>query len=433
MRHTVSAWIAAISLALVCVSADGGRRPRYGGTLRLDLRAQVRNLEPADLAVDPPEAAAKEKLLQQVFETLVRLDDAGRPQPHLAVEWKHDEARKQWVFVPREGVTFQNGAAWMPAPGTLAFADEIPLDQLLRELSRPQRAITLRATDGSLVGTGPFRVSEFEAGKQIRLTAYEGYWGGRAFPDGVDVRMGRGYPEQAVDLETGQADVIEIPVTEVRRARQRGDIVTMSAPLETLALVFDRTKAPAESVREALALALDRTAIQGVLLQRQGELSAALLPQWLSGYSFVFPTERDLAKARQLAAGSPPLPFRYDRTDPVLRSVAERIALDAAEAGLTLRPGTGEGGVRLVGWRILPTDPYEALNMAATFSGAMPPKRGDPYEREGALLDGRFIIPVAHLPACYALGSRVQGWAGAKWLPSDRWDLGGVWLTEAAR
>ena len=433
MRRTVLAWIAVISLGLACGALEGARRPRYGGTLRLALRAQVRNLDPSDLAVEPLEAAAKEKVVRQVFETLVRLDEAGRPQPQLAREWTHDEVKKQWLFLPRAGVEFHNGVPWSPAPGSLAYPDDVPLDQLLRELARPQNAITLRASDGTLLGTGPFRVAEFQPGKLVKLTAHESYWGGRAFLDAVEVRMARSYAEQALDLELGQVDVVELPVTGVRRARQRGDPVATSAPLEIVALVIDRTKPPTEAVREALALTLDRPAIQGVLLQRMGEPSAALLAQWLSGYAFAFPVDRDIAKARQLAAGAPLVPFRYDRTDPVLRPVAERIALDASEAGLRLAAGAGEGGVRLTTWRITSTEPREALIELGRFAGSAPPKRGTSYERERALLDGRFILPIAHLPACYALNSRVQGWIGAKWLPSDRWDLGSIWLAEAAR
>ena len=42
-------------------------------------------------------------------------------------------------------------------------------------------------------------------------------------------------------------------------------------------------------LREALALCVDRAAIHNVLLQRQGEIRGALLPQWLSGLRSSFP------------------------------------------------------------------------------------------------------------------------------------------------
>src|SRR6266481_2117513 len=99
--------------------------------------------------------------------------------------------------------------------------------------------------------------------------------------------------------------------------------------METLALRFEGERAGA-TLREAVALAIDRGAIHNVLLQRQGEVSGALLPRWLSGYSFVFPAERSVARARQLSSGSPPLAFAYDAQDAVVRAIAERIAVNAS-------------------------------------------------------------------------------------------------------
>ena len=52
----------------------------------------------------------------------------------------------------------------------------------------------------------------------------------------------------------------------------------------------------------ALALAGDRSASHAVLFQRQGEISGALLPQWLSGYAFLFSAGQRLVA--QLVPGS---------------------------------------------------------------------------------------------------------------------------------
>jgi hypothetical protein len=48
----------------------------------------------------PPDAAPLRSL---VFETLVRLDEAGAPQPCLALSWQHDAAAKRWQFNLRPG------------------------------------------------------------------------------------------------------------------------------------------------------------------------------------------------------------------------------------------------------------------------------------------------------------------------------------------
>ncbi|MGC4053195.1 MAG: ABC transporter substrate-binding protein [Paludibaculum sp.] len=391
--------------------------------MRVEIRAVVRNLDPTDIAVEPAEAAAKEQLIGQVYETLVRLDDRGEPQPCLATSWIHDTSRRKWVFTAGPKVQFHNGVAWAPPGGIISVPDDRPIEQILRDLARPKSAVVIRGSDGAMVGTGPFRLSQFESNAGIVLTAHDNYWGGRPFLDAIEIRMGRPLREQALDFEMGRADITEIPITEVRRARQRGSIVLQSPLIETLAIVFDSAATPAQ--REAVALSLDRGAIQGVLLQKWGEASGALAPQWLSGYAFVFPTDRDVAKAKQLAAGSTPLAFAYDHQDPVLQSVAERIALNAAEAGLTLRAATGSPGLRLLRLRVTQPDLEWTLDQ---FALTLPPvqKPGSGWDREQALVEGFRVIPIVQLPASYLVSPRVR-----QWNPSIRWTLADVWLPEA--
>ena len=125
------------------------------------------------------------------------------------------------------------------------------------------------------------------------------------FLDGVEILLGRALRDQASDLDLGKADVVELGPNELRR-QPAGRSVWSSSPVRVLALVFAPRFDDAR-VREALALAVDRSAIHTVLLQRQGEVSGALLPQWLSGYAFLFPAAADLGRARQLAAGARPI------------------------------------------------------------------------------------------------------------------------------
>jgi peptide/nickel transport system substrate-binding protein len=430
MRLTAFISIVPVSLALAAGTAAA--RPHYGGTLRLEMRAIVRNLDPADVAVDSLERAAKSNILSQVFETLLRLDEKGRPQPLLAESWSHDAEHRRWVFRARKHVTFHNGWAWSPAGGELYYADDRPIEQILRDLSRLKNAIVLRTSDGSIQGTGPFKVMKFELGKSIVLTAHEQHWAGRPYLDAVVFQMGRAFRDQAQAMQLGQTDVAELPATEVRRARQRGDPVALSSPLETLALIFDRAREVPPAAREALGLALDRASIQNVLLQKMGEVSAALLPQWLSGNALAFPAERNVARARQLNPGSTLLNFYYDRQDAVLRGVAERIVLNAAECGITLRGEAGAPGVRLAWLRITSTDPDLALDEISATLGVAVERKPDPFERESALLDQFHVVPIAQLGVVHTLSPRVQGWLGAAWVAADRWDLANVWMGEAA-
>ena len=77
-----------------------------------------------------------------------------------------------------------------------------------------------------------------------------------------------------------------------------------------------------------------------MLLHKQGQPSAALLPQWVSGYDHLFKGVQDLALARQLRnpLGSlVPLSLAFDAGDDLARLIAERVALNAQAAGITLQ------------------------------------------------------------------------------------------------
>src|SRR5581483_10009416 len=172
---------------------------------------------------------------------------------------------------------------------------------------------------------------------------------------------------QFVDLQVGKADLIELAPNEMRAAADRGARIWTSAPVELLALVFGPGRgADNARLREALALSIDRAAIHNVLLQRQGVATGALLPQWLSGYAFLFPTAMDLPRARQLVAELPAadrtLPLAYDPADPQARILADRIAVNARDAGITLQvTNQPRGELRLVRARVGSLDGAIAL------------------------------------------------------------------------
>src|SRR5436190_22420807 len=91
MRRTALRWIAAGNTILaLAATLEAARRPRYGGELRVEMRATIASLEPSAVSEDPVALGAQRQWMPLVFETLVRLDDHGRPQPWLATSWTHD-------------------------------------------------------------------------------------------------------------------------------------------------------------------------------------------------------------------------------------------------------------------------------------------------------------------------------------------------------
>jgi peptide/nickel transport system substrate-binding protein len=279
---------------------------------------------------------------------------------------------------------------------------------------------------------GGFAAARWEPGKRAAFAADQNAAGGRPFLDAVEIEMARPLREQSIDLEVGKADLVELGPSELRR-QPPGRRVWSSAPVRVIALVFGERIEDAR-VREALALAVDRAAIHNVLLQRQGEVSGALLPQWLSGYAFVFAAVADAARARGLASAVPvrARSLTLGVGDPGLRPIAERIALNAsrdAGLGVSLTPSDG-ADVRLVELRIASADPARALAALAASVGAPEPPRADSlealYAAERALLEGFRVIPLFHLPEVYGAGPRVRG--GPAITPLGEWRFDNLWL-----
>jgi hypothetical protein len=278
--------------------------------------------------------------------------------------------------------------------------------------------------------TGSFAIAQWDGGRRAVYDASETAVGGRPFLDRVEVELARPLRDQSIDLDLGKADLIELGPNELRR-QSAGRKIWSSAPVRVLALVFGPRVDDAR-VREALSLAVDRGAIHRVLLQQQGEISGALLPQWLTGYAFLFPAAADTARARTLLSGMPPAArtLTLSADDAALRPIAERIALNARDVGLTVTVGPGPGDVRLSEIRIVSTDPARALTVVAAAVGASPPARAASpealYAAEKALLEGFRVVPLFHLPDVYGVSPKVKGGPGVS--PLGEWRFENLWL-----
>src|SRR6202011_2017002 len=172
-------------------------------------------------------------------------------------------------------------------------------------------------------------------------------------------------------------------------------------------------------LREALAFSVDRASIRSVLLQGAGQLAGSILPNWMSGYGFVFPTEADLPRARhqrEQVRSVPEWPVGYDASDSIARLLVERMALNAKDAGLTLRPTTpNTADLRLVRIPLAAADPWISLeNLAATEGLPKPKINGgsaeDLYSAEQAALATQRLIPLFHLPATYGASTILKNW-----------------------
>jgi len=255
-----------------------------------------------------------------------------------------------------------------------------------------------------------------------------------------------------VQLQLGRVDVIEIDPDQVRHAIDDRRRVAVSSPSELMGIFFSSTRATDPKIRvreartrEALWLAIDRAAINNVLLQRQGEPAGALLPQWISGYAFSFATAPNLPRARQARAESglaTPLRIAYDPADTLARSVTERVAVNARDAGISVQV-SALNTRGLVYDALLFRAPLQSADAQAALIGLasalypedLPLLRNaseplDQFMFERAVTLGPAggagpVVPIVHLPQAFGLSPRVNNWTQPR---DGSWRLADVWL-----
>lgn len=445
MKLTVSRWLVVVSLLFAFLAPAAARtRPRYGGTLRIETRSDP---------LKSPDGVARRLL----FDTLTQVNDNGELLPALAVSWDAQTAYHRWQFQLRDGVSFHDGSpltaeavvqslsaacvrcGWhVRAVGdSVIVTSDSPMPGLPAELARSVYAIARQARNGDPNGTGPFRFVANSNGI-LFLSANEDSWQGRPFLDAIEVYENRSVREQWLDFTVGKADLVEVPPELLRQAQQDHMTLAVAArPSDLLVLTISDELVHEDHLRESIALALDRTSLFNVIFQKQGEVTASLLPDAVSGYSFLFPTSANTVRSRELRSSQAlPLHLSVDSSDAVLQLVAERLALNLRDTGWTVRVvpqaanPNAELALRLV--HVEAGDTASALRETlADFGGAPRDDSSDPsalYRAERTFLQSHTVVPLLYLPRAYGVGGRVRNLALG---PDGRPLLPSVYLEDA--
>ena len=420
-------WIAIFgSLLLLCEMAAMARtRPRYGGTLRIDTRSDP---------LQSPNGIAR----KLVSDTLTRVDENGQVLPGLAVRWESQSANHRWQFWLRPGVHFHDGTPLTAAAvvqslsqecggcrwrvravgDSVVITSESPMPGLSAELARSQYAVLRKDDDGNFDGPGPFRIAANSNGI-LFLSATDDSWDARPLVDAIEIYGGRSIHYQWLDLSVGRADIVEVPPEQLRQAQQDHMPLAVAGRASDLVALSVAVKGALRDVRirEAIAVSVDRTALFGTIYQKQGEITASLLPNALTGYAFLFPTVPDVARARELRAQQP-LPLLHlavDTSDPVLRLVADRLALNLHDSGFNVQVVSQASTNAELTLRVVHLEAADAVSalreILADFDASDVADGADPaalYQVERSFLQSYTVVPLLYLPRAYGLSGRVR-------------------------
>jgi len=254
-----------------------------------------------------------------IFETLTRLTGQFGLQPGLATRWESSVPEK-WRFTLRPNVTFHNGQPFNAQavvetleriaqrqtrprgldPGTAKALDagtvEVNLtaanSRLAEQLANPSMGIQAAGTQAgpgpepelTPTGTGPFKFESYNPGDRLVVKAYEGYWGGKPELNSLTFRFG---PERDAGrlLATRQVELVgHVAYDSLPKVSGRTDRLVFSQPFRAQFLLLNTggvdefTTLKDDNVRRAIALAIDRDAVQKAGWPEDGEDNDTIIP-----------------------------------------------------------------------------------------------------------------------------------------------------------
>ena len=223
-------------------------------------------------------------------------------------------------------------------------------------------------------------------------------------------------------MGVARADIVEVPAEQIRRAQQERLRTLVSRDMELIALVPSPNSIPDVRLRQAISVAVDRTSLLNVIFQQQGEVAAGVLPDWMTGYDFLFSAAQNLALARDLrgqAGQTGTITIGYAAGDGIQQLLAERVVLNARDAGIMMQAvphnGSVQADLNMVRLALVSPNPAVALRQIASSvaSDTADPNDADAealYRNERDLLSAYRVIPLLYVPQAFGGSPRLRNW-----------------------
>ena len=326
-----------------------------GGTLTLRIREPIADLKPWDLRTRGEEYAAA-----LLYNGLVQLDEALRPQPDLAERWEASEDGRRLTFTLRPGVQWHDGqpltaddVAWTlntlrtisatnsllydlqtvigdvqtPVSNTVVLSLTQAYAPLLADLAvpilprhrlenrSPEQLSQLNFWDEA-IGSGPFSLGE-RSDEGISFVRNDAYFRGRPNLDGVALVVAPDDDVAVNAINDGTLLLAEFPPTTIITSEIQGlepsMLLNNYSENGSYFLAFNVRAERVFSdtrVRRALALALDVPQMVGEVLGARGEPLLTSIPSvaWAYPADLEAP-QPDIARAQELledAGWTPP-------------------------------------------------------------------------------------------------------------------------------
>jgi len=253
------------------------------------------------------------RVVDLLYDGLVRLDRDLTPLPALAASWESPEPTR-YVFQLRENVRFHDGTALTADDVVHTFETLLdagfgaPLRSLYQPIARVEAAdahtvvvhlkepyapllsyldvgiVPREAGDvGSRpIGTGPYRLKRWERGSRIVLEANRDYWGGTPSLPEIDILVVSDNTARAQAFEAGDLDLIQSPLSpqDIRRlSTDAGFRAHFASGAAITYFNFNCSKPPLDEpgIRRALSMLIDQETILSRIYEGADERARSVL------------------------------------------------------------------------------------------------------------------------------------------------------------
>ena len=178
---------------------------------------------------------------------------------------------------------------------TLCFPDPAFTSKVVQDAFGIQSSDYLEKTGGSgdlltkPVGTGPYKLEQWDLGNELVMTRFDDYWGEKAQASTLIFRWNAEAAQRFIELQAGSIDVFDNPGPNDFATIQadsdyqlltRDGLNTMYLGLNNKFPPFDNVK-----VRQAVAYAIDKQRVVDNFYPPGSTAATQLLPEAMSGYS----------------------------------------------------------------------------------------------------------------------------------------------------
>lgn len=377
-------------------AAPAAGTPRQGGRITFGSAALPASIEPH---LEGADIYQRRKFL--FYENLVWVDYDLVPRPQLAERWE-ERSPTEYIFHLRRGVRFHSGKemdaedvkfsyerVMDPRTGsggrgdlvmiksvdiidrnTVRFTLNEPTATFLINIAGkyngviPKDAVrTGRELQHAAIGTGPFRVRQFEPNRLLVLERFPEYWDrGKPYLDGLTFQALPDETSLVAALRAGQLDMVQfesgVNFKLVRHLVSLNHIQAPAIRWVVLDLAGDQAPTSNPDIRRAIALSIDREAILRIAGDGLGTRLGLLPPAmafWAMPLDRLPNQNRDLGRARELiqrAGLRPPVPLTIRNIVgfPSLIASVQVIADNLKDAGFDVRVETVDIGVWIRDW-----------------------------------------------------------------------------------